>query len=60
MGHDFRSPGLKSYSADYLAGGSRELDGRPRKILGWRTPAEVVAELLSQPGADTGVIATTP
>jgi IS30 family transposase len=51
---------LKPYSADYLAAVAHELNGRPRKTLGWRTPAEAFAELLSQPDANNGVIATTP
>jgi IS30 family transposase len=51
---------LKPYSADYLDAVAHELNGRPRKILGWRTPAEAFAELLSEPDANTGVIATTP
>ena len=55
-----KSTSLKPYSADYLAAVAHELNGRPRKTLGWRTPAEVFAELLSQPDANTGVNATTP
>jgi len=51
---------LTPYSADYLAAVAHELNGRPRKTLGWRTPAEAFAELLSQPDANNGVIATTP
>ncbi len=51
---------LKPYSADYLTAVAQELNGRPRKILGWRTPEEAFNELLSQPEADTGLIATTP
>jgi hypothetical protein len=51
---------LKPFSADYLTAVAVELNGRPRKTLGWATPAEALAELLSQPDANTGVIATTP
>lgn len=50
---------LKPYSAKDLAAVAAELNGRPRKVLGWRTPAEAFAKLLSQPDATAGVIATT-
>jgi len=49
---------LAKYTAEDLAAASAELNGRPRETLGWRTPAERLAALLStdQP---TGV-ATAP
>jgi IS30 family transposase len=51
---------LSQFSAAYLNAVAEELNGRPRKTLGWRTPTEVLNELLSNPDANTGVIATTP
>ncbi len=51
---------LKPYSADYLNAVADELNGRPRKVLGWQTPAEAFAKLLSETDAKAGVIATTP
>jgi IS30 family transposase len=51
---------LKPYSAAYLTAVAQELNGRPRKALGWATPAEAFAKLLSKPDANAGVIATTP
>jgi transposase, IS30 family len=41
-----------------LAAVADELNGRPRKTLGWRPPTTVMAELLSAPLA-TGVASTT-
>ena len=38
---------LSAHSADDLAAVAAALNGRPRKTLGWKTPAEAVAELLS-------------
>jgi IS30 family transposase len=46
---------LSVYSADYLAAVDAELNARPRKVHGFRTPAEVMAPLLQ-----TGRVATTP
>jgi IS30 family transposase len=51
---------LKPYSADYLNAVADELNGRPRKTLGWQTPAEAFAKLMSEPDAKAGVIASTP
>jgi IS30 family transposase len=38
---------LARYSADDLAAVAATLNGRPRKTLGWRTPAETLDEFLS-------------
>ncbi len=51
---------LKPYSADYLNAVADELNGRPRKVLGWQTPAEAFAKLLSESDATAGVIVSTP
>jgi transposase, IS30 family len=42
---------LSVHSAEHLAAVAAELNGRPRKTLGIRTPAEALAELLSAPPA---------
>ena len=49
---------LADYSADHLDAVAAQLNGRPRKTLGFKTPAEVLARLLSdhQP---TGVATTS-
>jgi IS30 family transposase len=49
---------LSVHTAEDLAAVAAELNGRPRKTLGWRSPAHALDELLSNPQA-TGV-ATTP
>ena len=46
---------LSGYHPDYLAFVAAELNNRPRKTLGWKTPAEAFAELLSNPP----IVATT-
>ncbi len=51
---------LKPYSADYLKALADELNGRPRKVLVWQTPAEAFAKLLSESDATAGVVASTP
>lgn len=40
---------LSVYQADYLDYVAAKLNNRPRKRHGWRTPAEVLDQLLSQP-----------
>ncbi len=49
---------LSRYSADDLAAVAAALNGRPRKTLGWRTPAEALNDhLFSHQEAS---VATTP
>lgn len=48
---------LSDHSADTLAAVALTLNTRPRKTLGWRTPAEALNELLGSPGTST--VATT-
>jgi IS30 family transposase len=38
---------LSAYSAEHLDAVAAQLNGRPRKTLGFKTPAEVLAQLLS-------------
>jgi IS30 family transposase len=47
---------LNAHSADELAAVAAALNGRPRKTLGWRTPAEALDEVLQ---AAQGGVATT-
>jgi IS30 family transposase len=47
---------LSGHSADDLAAVAAALNGRPRKTLGWRTPAEALDEVLRS--AQTGVATT--
>jgi IS30 family transposase len=42
-----RGTDLARHSADELAAVAATLNGRPRKTLGWKTPAEVLTEYLS-------------
>ncbi|EWT03533.1 integrase [Intrasporangium oryzae NRRL B-24470] len=49
---------LSVHTVEHLTAVAAELNGRPRKTLGWDTPAQALAKLLSPPQA-TGV-ATTP
>lgn len=46
---------LSGYHPDYLAFVAAQLNDRPRKTLGWKTPAEALANLLT-----TSPVATTP
>ena len=39
---------LAGHSPAHLAAVADELNGRPRKTLGWKTPAEALAEILDQ------------
>ena len=50
---------LSAHSRTHLEFVAAELNGRPRKTLGWKTPAEAMQELLSNPHEQVGV-ATTP
>ena len=42
-----RGTDLARHSAEDLAAVATALNGRPRKTLGWKTPAEVLSEYLS-------------
>ena len=44
---------LSGYHPDYLAYVAAQLNNRPRKTLGWKTPAEAFAQLLSTPTVAT-------
>ena len=48
---------LSAHSAEHLAAVAAELNGRPRKTLGFITPAEAMQRLLSDP--EKPVVATT-
>jgi len=49
---------LSVFPADYLDYVATRLNTRPRKTLGWKTPAEALDELLSQPSKPPGVAST--
>jgi IS30 family transposase len=49
---------LSAHSAEHLAAVAAELNGRPRKTLGFITPAEAMQRLLSDPEKPV-VVATT-
>ena len=53
-----KSTDLSVHSAEDLDTAATELNNRPRKTLGWRTPTQAMAELLSQPPTTTGVAST--
>jgi len=42
---------LSAYGADRLEQVAAELNARPRKTLGWRTPAQALREVLAQAAA---------
>ena len=50
---------LSGYHPDYLAFVANELNDRPRKRLGWRTPKEALRALLSTPSDPPGVALTS-
>ena len=49
---------LSVYAPDYLEHDARKLNNRPRERLGFKTPAEALDQLLSQPFNPTGVAST--
>ena len=49
---------LAVYQPDYLEHVARKLNTRPRETLNWRTPAEALDQLLSQPSDPPGVALT--
>jgi IS30 family transposase len=49
---------LSTHSAEVLAAVALALNSRPRKTLGWKTPAEALDQLLS--AASSAGVATTP
>ncbi|MEH3140699.1 MAG: IS30 family transposase [Mycobacterium kyogaense] len=51
-----KSTDLSLWGPGYLDNVAAELNGRPRKTLNWKTPAEALNELLSQPPT----VASTP
>jgi IS30 family transposase len=46
-----KGTGLGGHSPEHLAAVAEELNGRPRKTLGWKTPAEALAEILDRDAA---------
>jgi IS30 family transposase len=53
-----KSTDLSLYAPDYLDHVAKKLNNRPRKRLAWKTPAEALDELLSQP-IDPNDVAST-
>jgi IS30 family transposase len=49
---------LGVYAPDYLDHVAAKLNRRPRKTLGWKTPAQALDELLSNPTESTGGAST--
>jgi IS30 family transposase len=54
-----KSTDLSFHGPGILANVAAELNARPRKRHGYRTPAEVLTEILSNPSNQTGVATTT-
>ena len=54
----FRLAGEGSFPADYLDYVALQLNRRPRKTLHWKTPAEALDELLSDPSKPPAVAST--
>jgi IS30 family transposase len=50
---------LSLHTPEHLAFVARELNGRPRKTLEWKSPAQALDELLSRPAKEPGVATTT-
>ena len=50
---------LSRWNADEIDTVANTLNGRPRKTLGWRTPAEVLDQLLSIQSTTTDVASTS-
>jgi IS30 family transposase len=50
---------LSQHTAEHLAFVARELNGRPRKTLGWKTPAQAFEELLLATQKQPSVATTT-
>ena len=53
-----KSTDLSGYHRDYLEFVSAQLNNRPRKRLGWRTPAEALDQLLCDQDNPPGVALT--
>ena len=53
-----KSTDLSVHTAEHLAQVAAQLNARPRKTLGWATPAEALNRLLSEQLTDG--VATTP
>jgi IS30 family transposase len=49
---------LSVYQADYLEHVAEKLNTRPRKTLGWRTPAQALDKLMTEPINPNGVAMT--
>jgi IS30 family transposase len=53
-----KSTDLSGYHSDYLEFVATQLNNRPRKRLGWHTPAEALDQLLSDPESPSSVALT--